>query len=117
MSDDEQLEEIRRRKMMELQQQAASQSQQKDAQDRFDAQKDAVMRKLLSVEARQRLTNLKMVRPEVVEAIEGQLIQLVQAGQINRLGIPIPMSDDHFKQLLQQLLNKQPKKDFTIKKI
>ncbi|NMC04116.1 MAG: DNA-binding protein [Candidatus Lokiarchaeota archaeon] len=118
MSEDEreQLEEIRRRKMLELQQQAAAQAQQKEAQDKFEAQKDAVMRKILSSEARQRLQNLKLVRPEVTDAIEGQLIQLVQMGQINRLGVPLPMSDEHFKLLLQQLMNKNQKKDFTIKR-
>ena len=116
VSDDEQLEEIRRRKMLELQQQAAGQAQQKESQDKFEAQKDVVMRKILSSEARQRLMNLKLVRPEVTDAIEAQLIQLVQRGQINRLGVPLPMSDEHFKQLLQQLMNKNQKKDFTIKR-
>jgi programmed cell death protein 5 len=117
MSEDDELEEIRRRKMEELQKQAVNQQKQKEAQDRYEEQKDAIMRKILSTEARQRLTNLKMVRPELVDAIEAQLIQLVQAGQISRLGITLPMSDDSFKQLLSNLMDKQKKKDFKIKKI
>ncbi len=116
MSDDE-LEEIRKRKMEQLQQQAAAEQQQQAAQDRFESQKDALLRKILSPEARQRLTNLKLVRPEIVESIEMQLLQLVQTGQISRLGIPLPMSDEHFKQILEKITNSQQKRDFRIKKI
>ncbi len=117
MSDDNELEEIRRRKMQELQKQAVDQQKQKEAEDRYQEQKDAIMRKILSPEARQRLTNLKMVRQELVEAIEAQLINLVQAGQLSRLGIQLPMSDEQFKNLLAQLMGKEKKQDFKIKKI
>ena len=117
MSDDNELEEIRRRKMQELQKQAIDQQKQKEADDRFQEQKDTIMRKILAPEARQRLTNLKMVRPELVEAIEAQLINLVQAGQLSRLGIQLPMSDEQFKNLLAQLMGKEKKQEFKIKKI
>lgn len=116
MSDDE-LEEIRRRKLEQLQQQQAAQDQQQAAQERIEEQKNAILRRILSPEARQRLGNLQMVRPEIVDAITSQLIGLVQTGQISRLGIPIPMSDDHFKQILGQVMNRQKKQDFTIKKL
>jgi len=116
MSDDDEIAEIRRRKMEELQKQAVNQQREKEAQDRYQEQKDVIMRKILSPEARQRLTNLKMVRPELVDTIEGQLIQIVQSGQVSRLGLKLPMSDENFKKLLSNLMDKQ-KKDFKIKKI
>ena len=49
MSDDNELEEIRRRKMQELQKQAIDQQKQKEAEDRFQEQKDAIMRKIFLV--------------------------------------------------------------------
>jgi len=52
----------------------------------------------LTPEARQRLTNLKMVRPEFTEQLELQLIQLAQQGKI-----PIPLKDSQLKQILIQL--------------
>ena len=116
MSEDE-LDEIRRRKLEQMQRQKMQQEQQQAAQEQMEAQKLSIMRKILSPEARQRLTNLKMVRPEFANSIEMQLIQLVRGGQISRMGIPLPMSDDHFKQILQQITNSQKKRDFRIKKI
>ncbi|HME53060.1 MAG TPA: DNA-binding protein [Candidatus Lokiarchaeia archaeon] len=116
MSDDDEIAEIRRRKMEEMQKQAVNQQREKEAQDKYQEQKDLIMRKILSSEARQRLANLKMVRPELVDTIESQLIQLVQSGQVSRLGVKLPMSDENFKKLLTNLMDKQ-KKDFKIKKI
>src|SRR5271157_2847317 len=116
MSDDDEIAEIRRRKMEEMQKQAVNQQREKEAQDKYQEQKDLIMRKILSSEARQRLANLKMVRPALVDTIESQLIQLVQSGQVSRLGVKLPMSDENFKKLLTNLMDKQ-KKDFKIKKI
>ena len=116
MSQDE-LDEIRRRKMKELQEQAAMQQQQQVMHEKVEAQKHLIMRKILSQEARQRLTNIKMVRPQFADAVEAQLIQLAQTGQINRLGIPLPISDESFKMILSQISNQEKKHDFRIKKI
>ncbi|MHA1385795.1 MAG: DNA-binding protein, partial [Candidatus Helarchaeota archaeon] len=96
MSDDE-LEEIRRRKMLEMQ----AEAQKKEEMERqFQAQKDAVLRKILTPEARSRLANLRMVRAEFVQNIELQLIQLAQSGQLARAGYQIPITDEALKQIL-----------------
>lgn len=52
----------------------------------------------MSPEARQRLTNLRMIKPDFTEQLELQLIQLAQAGKL-----PIPLSDEQLKQVLLQL--------------
>ena len=76
MSEEEELEEIRRRRLEQLQQQAAQQ-QIAEAQEReFELKKYQIMRKILSVEGRQRLENIRMVKPEYAQQIELQLIQL-----------------------------------------
>jgi programmed cell death protein 5 len=57
-----------------------------------------LLRKILTPDARQRLTNLKMVRPEFTEQLELQLIQLAQQGKL-----PIPLTDAQLKEILIQL--------------
>jgi programmed cell death protein 5 len=83
----------------------ADEQRQTQNQQKLEAQKEALMRNILSPEARQRLTNLKMVKPEFTEQLELQLIQLAQQGRL-----PIPLSDEQLKQVLVQL---QPRKRET----
>lgn len=108
LSDDEELEELRRRKLAQLQQQAAQQEIAEVQQNEFEAQKYQVMRKILSQEGRQRLENIRMVKPEIAQQIELQLIQLAQSGRLRG-----QLSDDAFKKLLEQIAGK--KKEFKIK--
>ena len=78
------IEEIRRRRMQELQQQQAQQAQnqssQAESQEQMrrdvEAQKRQAMMQLLTPEARARLTNIRLTKPEFVDQIELQLIQL-----------------------------------------
>jgi len=96
MSEDE-LEELRRRKLLALQQRAEEQRQ-AQMEQQLELQKQALLRKILTPEARQRLTNLKMVKPEFTAQIELQLIQLAQQGKLQ-----IPVTDQQLKQILIQL--------------
>ncbi|MCK5265095.1 MAG: hypothetical protein KAR03_05755, partial [Candidatus Thorarchaeota archaeon] len=72
---DEELEAIRKRKMASLQQEALRDQAQEEAIVEAQAQKEAVLRQILSAEARARLSNIKMVKPQFAEQIEMQLIQ------------------------------------------
>jgi len=96
--DDEELAELRQRKLLALQRQAADEQRQDQAQQRLEVQKQELLRKLLSPEARQRLTNLRMVKPEFTEQLELQLIQLAQQGRL-----VVPVSDEQLKKILVQL--------------
>ena len=113
MSNDEELDRIRRRKLEELKQQAAQQQIAEVQQKEFESKKYQLMRKILSQEGRQRLENIRMIKPEFAEQIELQLIQLLQSGQL-RGAIPLP--DDAFKKLLEQISSMGKKKEFNIKK-
>lgn len=95
---EDELEEIRRRKLLALQQKFAEEQQQAQLEQQMEMQKQALLRKILTPEARQRLTNLKMVRPEFTSQLELQLIQLAQQGKL-----PIPLKDEQLKQILIQL--------------
>jgi programmed cell death protein 5 len=97
VSDDE-LEELRKRKLLALQQKFAEEQGQAQREQQLELQKQTLLRKILTPEARQRLANLKMVRPEFTEQLELQLIQLAQQGKL-----PIPLSDAQLKQILIQL--------------
>ncbi len=107
---DEELEAIRRRKLLAMQQKATDDQRQAQAEQQMEAQKQELLRKILSPEARQRLTNLKMVKPEFIEQLELQLIQLAQMGKVH-----VPMSDAQLKQILIQLQSR--KREPTIRRI
>ncbi|MFX1570675.1 MAG: DNA-binding protein [Promethearchaeota archaeon] len=113
MSNDEELEKIRRRRVEELQQQAAQQQIAEAQQKDFEKKKYLIMRKILSQEGRQRLENIRMVKPQFAEQIEIQLIQLFQSGQL-RGATPLP--DKAFKKLLEQISSVGKKKEFNIRK-
>ncbi len=105
---DEELEAIRRRKLSAYQQRASEEQRQVQAEKEAEAQKEALLKQILSPEARQRLTNLKMVKPEFTETLELQIIQLAQSGKI-----PIPMSDAQLKQILMQLQSRKRETKIT----
>ena len=106
---DEELDAIRRRKLRAMQQKGAEEQKQTQ-EDQIEAQKQALLRQLLTPEARQRLTNLKMIKPEFTDQIELQIIQLAQAGKL-----PIPLSDAQLKQILLQLQGR--KREITIRRV
>ncbi len=114
MSDEEQLEELRRRRLAEIQQQAMQQEVAQQQQETFEKQKYLIMRKILTQEARQRLENIRMVKPQFAEQIELQLIQLFQSG---RLRGATPLADEAFKKLLEQISQTGKKKEFKIKNL
>ena len=120
MSKDEELEKLRQKKLEEMQKQAAQQqdyenqmaSQQNQQQAQYEAQKQALLLRILSSDARARLTNIKMARPEFAEQIEMSLIQAVQQGGLRG---KLPLSDDQFKNILIQLQGQTKKRDSKIR--
>lgn len=99
---DKDLEEIRRRKLSELKQKTSEEERQIQMQRQLEQQKQAILRSVLTSEARQRLTNLKMVKPEFTSQLELQIIQLAQQGKI-----PVPLTDERLKQILMQLQSRK----------
>ena len=113
MSDEEQLKNIRNKKLAELQQQALQKQIVDQQQREYETKKYQLMRLILSPEGRQRLENIRMIKPQYAEQIELQLIQLYQTG---RLKGATPLPDKAFKKLLEQLSSMEDKKEFKIKK-
>jgi len=110
MDEDKELEEIKRRKMAELHNQAAAQEHQEQAKEQYEQQRQAVLRQILTAEARERLARLKIARPEFAEAVENQLIMLAQSGQLGRV-----IDDKALLQILERLTPE--KREIKIKRI
>lgn len=105
MADDD-LDSIRRRRMAELQaaarqrqQQDVAQAAQEQAQrEEAEAQLDALLRQILTPEARERLGRLRLARPEDARALENQLVQLAQSGRLQSR-----IDDEQLKLILGRL--------------
>ena len=109
MSEDE-LEAIRQRKLANLREQAAQEQVAEQQASNVQAQKDSILRQILSPEARARLTNIKMVKPQVAEQIELQLIQLAGSGKLKGR-----VTDEQLKALLQQIMGRERERKVTFR--
>jgi len=98
LSSDSELDDIRRRRIQELRRQLAEERAQAQQQADIEKQKQIALRQILTTEARQRLNRLKLVRPEFVDQLELQLIQIAQSGRVK-----LPITDEQLKELLSKL--------------
>jgi programmed cell death protein 5 len=109
MGDDE-LAELRRRRMAQLQQQAGDQQGMQEELERQQRQKSQIQMILMQVlepDARERLNTIKLTKPEFAGAVEQQLIALAQSGRLKQ-----KITDAQLKELLRQLAPK--KRDYSI---
>jgi len=77
----------------------------------FEVKKEAALRRILTPEARSRLANLKIIKPQLAEALELEIIRLAQEGRI-----PIPVTDETLKKLLIQI-DKQYRREIRIRRL
>lgn len=97
MVDEDELDEIRERKLDQLRDQGSEEAEERQAA--VEAQRKAVLRKILTEEARQRLGRLRVGYPDFAESVEDQLIMLAQSGRLQGRTI----DDDTLKTILQRL--------------
>jgi programmed cell death protein 5 len=102
---DPELEALLRKRASEMQQKAIKEEQRKAE---LESQKEAILRVILTQEARLRLKNVKLVRPELAEAIENQLIALAQSGRLKT-----PITDEELKEILAKI-DEQNRRDIKI---
>lgn len=102
------LEKIRQRKLQELQRRQAERDS-PEAQAQAEADRDAqeaaverVLQQIMEPEARERLTRIRMSRPDFAEQVTRQLVTLAQSGRVARR-----ISDDDLRQILAQLTPQQ----------
>ncbi|MAM42178.1 MAG: DNA-binding protein [Thaumarchaeota archaeon] len=82
--------------------------QQANSQQKQEAIREQMLKVLLTTEARERLANIKMVKPDVAKMIEDQIIQLASSGKINK-----SITDEEIKSFLSSV--QKPQKDFKIR--
>lgn len=102
LEEDQELEEIKRRKLLEYQRRLEAARAEEERLEEARRQREAILRRILTPEARERLANLRMVRPELVENVETQLIQLVYSGRL-----PTPVTDEMLKEILRRVVGQQ----------
>ncbi len=81
------------------------QSVEQDAQ--LAAQKELILKQILSSDARLRLNNVRLVKPDLSNLVENYLINMASQGKFNS-----QISDEQLKQIL--ISTQQPKRDFKI---
>ena len=83
-------------------------TQEKDSQ--LKAQKEMMLKQVLSSEARLRLNNVRMVKPDLADLVENYILNLSVQGKISG-----QISDDQLKQILSSA--QQPKRDFKCNRV
>ena len=83
-------------------------SQEKDSQ--LKAQKEMLLKQTLSGDARLRLNNVRMVKPDLADLVENYILNLSVQGKISG-----QISDEQLKQILSSA--QQPKRDFKINRV
>ncbi|MHA1188000.1 MAG: DNA-binding protein [Candidatus Heimdallarchaeota archaeon] len=111
MSDDRELEELRKRREAELQSQAGAQSDAAAQKAQLDAQKAMILRQILTPQARDRLANIKMARPEFADGLENQLIALAQSGTLRG-----PVTEEQLIDILKKLQSGKREKTIEFKR-
>ena len=85
-------------------------SQDNNSNKELAAQKEQILKQILMPDARMRLNNIKMVKPELSDLVEQYLIGMATQGKIRG-----QLTDDQLKQILLSI--QQPKRDFKINRI
>jgi programmed cell death protein 5 len=83
-------------------------SQEKDSQ--LKAQKEIMLKQVLSSDARLRLNNVRMVKPDLADLVENYILNLTVQGKITG-----QISDEQLKQILSSA--QQPKRDFKFNRV
>jgi len=99
---DEELDAIRRRRFTEIQQAQNEAAAQQQYRDQVQAQRQTILRQILTPEARERLGRIELAYPELKESVESQLIALAQSGRVQRM-----IDDPTLRQILERIIPKK----------
>ena len=78
-----------------------------DKPDQEKAIREQMLRVVFTSEARERLSNIRMIKPELAASIESQIFQLVNSGRLRK-----QITDDELKEMLSSF--QRPQREFKI---
>ncbi|MCI4371681.1 MAG: DNA-binding protein [Thermoplasmata archaeon] len=107
--DEAELDAIRRKKFAELQQYQNQSVADQQYREQVQAQRQQILRQILTPEARERLGRIELAYPELKENIENQLISLAQSGRVQR-----QIDDATLRQILERVIPR--KRDIKIER-
>ncbi|PWI48404.1 hypothetical protein CEE45_06640 [Candidatus Heimdallarchaeota archaeon B3_Heim] len=115
VDEDSELEELRKRRAAQLQndqiEQAQLQKQQEEQRRQVEIQRQIVLKGILTDEARERLGRIKLAKPEYATTLENQLIQLASTRRISE-----KITDEQLKSLLKQMTQSKRESKITFKR-
>ena len=111
--DEEELEELRQRKMEQLKDRQGGEGQQEEAREaqrqQAEAQREAMLKQALTDGARKRLNTVQMSKPEFGEKVEQQVVALAQSGRLQGR-----IDEEKMKQILDEM--KPDSKSYDIRR-
>ena len=116
MSDE--LDEIRKRRLREIQEQEIAQrdsiqyQQDQEKSLAIERQKQMILMKILTEDAKQRLSNLKLVKSQFADAIENQLIHLYQSGRLAS-----QINEEQLLHMLKQMQGEKRESNIKFKRV
>jgi len=105
---DEELEAILERQYQELLRRRQELQRRRIEKQIEEARRREILRMILTPEARERLANIKLVRPEIARIVEDHLISLATQGRITK-----PITDDELKAILAEIYERT-RREFRI---
>ena len=109
--EDPELEALRKRRLAQIQNEQLAQQQAEEQQRQIENQRQAILKGILTNEARERLANIKLAKPDYAMTLENQLIQLAQTRRVSE-----KITDDQLRQLLKQLTQTKRESKITFKR-
>ncbi len=86
---------------------AARQRSNAEQERQSKAAREQMLRLVFSSEARERVNNIRMVKPELAASVENQVFQLAASGRLRK-----QITDQELKEMLSSF--QQPKREFRI---
>lgn len=102
MEEDEELEALRRRRMEQIQREQEQQVIEQEQAAQIEAQRQMLLRKILTPEARERLGRVSLAYPDIARGVENQLIALVQSGRVKSV-----IDDAALREILRKVMPKK----------
>ncbi|MCL4325445.1 MAG: DNA-binding protein [Candidatus Thermoplasmatota archaeon] len=101
MSDEEEMQRIRLKKQKEYEESLYNEQMntEKEEREHYNEEKKKILRQILTPEARERIARIRLVKPDVADNIEQQLISLAMSGKIRNM-----IDDDTLKKILDKII-------------